>query len=125
MGYSRRQILSCGIAFISISTAGCTEKSDGGDIPLSIDNKSTRTHTIAIIVTDQTGNTEYFVTTTEVEANSEKTLENKIPLPDSVPKEVYVRLLLDTGKTAEFQSTLDIDNRISIEISESGEVYKN
>jgi len=122
MEYTKREFVVCAAGAISLSIAGCTGTDAEGTIPISIDNKSTQAHTLAIIVTDQDGNTEYHATTAEIQGETEKTLEEKISLPDSVPKDVSVRVLLDTGEYLEFTSTLDTDARIAVEISESDEL---
>jgi len=122
MRFKKRELLAYFTSVILIGFSGCGEQNSEGTVPITIDNDSTYSHTLAIIVTDQDGNTEYHVTTSEIQANTEKTLEEKIALPDSVPKDVYVRVLLDTGEYLEFTSTLDTGEKILIGVSESDEL---
>jgi hypothetical protein len=123
MVFTRRQFLfSSGIP-LAIATAGCIDTNDEGEVPIRLSNNSPYVHTIAIIVSDEDGNTEYHDTIAEISSNTEETLEDKISLPDSVPTEVYVRVLLDTGVSTEFTAVLDTGAEISIGISESGALY--
>ena len=122
MARTRRQFMLWAGSIISLSVGGCVGTNDERGIPVIINNESDFVHTIAIIITDQDGNTDYYANTASIKSAEEKTLENKVSLPDSLPKEVWVRLLLDTGETLEFTSTLDIGESITARILESEEL---
>jgi len=81
-------------------------------------------HTIAVIVTDEDGNTDYFAETVWVKLNEQVTLEKGIPIPDSTPQSVVARVLLDNGHSDEVGVTLDFEEQVDIVIASHNRVER-
>jgi len=77
---------------------------------------------VAVLVTDPGGNTDLFDGTIRVETDDERTFEDRIPIPDSLPYEAVVRVLLDTGTAANLQDTLQTDTSVTITIESEDKI---
>lgn len=120
MKIQRRKFLGASGVFFSSALVGCLGFNDSSEIPVSIQNTDSLRHTVALIVTDEEGNTDFFDGTISVQRGETASFGEGITVPDATPRDVVARVLVDDGSVGEVAVTLDFDAEVSVVVGEDG-----